>query len=177
MIGGGVGREDWLAHQLGPAHSSIQKLNRILIMNDMCSTYFVLEPEVPGELRDCLFSSDDNGRTIVEEPTFYFAAWPLDELITSHPCFFFSERLSRLVTEAELTGVVFASAQMRRSSELDEDSPGVALPPFLWGKIVGIAGKNDFGIFRGDLVVSERAVSAMAPYCPDGMTRVRPWLA
>lgn len=60
------------------------------------------------------------------------------------------------------SGATFADAEVTTSEECQEDQPGLELPPFVWLKVNGKAGRDDFGIaipFR--LVISKRILDLL----------------
>jgi len=146
-------------------------------MPEGAGNFFVLAPEVPGGLGEGSIILTINGKTVVQKLNYEFFGLPEDELIKSYPCFLFSERLASAIAAKSLTGISFEVTQISRSMEFDELHPNAELPCYLWGKVNGIAGVNDFGISQGRLIVSSVALAVLAPYCPDGMTRVKPWVA
>ena len=146
-------------------------------MSEGAGNFFVLAPEVPGGLGKGTIILTIDGKPVVQKLNYEFFGMPEDELIKSYPCFLFTERLASIIVAKSLTGICFEATQTSRSLEFDELHPNAQLPGFLWGKVSGVAGLNDFGVFKGRLIVSEVALSVLAPHCPDGMTRVEPWVA
>jgi len=65
--------------------------------------------------------------------------------------------VSKLHYVVGFSGATFADAEVTISEECQEDQPELELPPFVWLKVNGKAGRDDFGIaipFR--LVISKR---------------------
>ncbi len=60
------------------------------------------------------------------------------------------------------TGVSFSSVEVSKSGQFEDLYPNCQLPKFVWLKVTGQAGKNDFGLSSKDsLVVSERIMKIL----------------
>ena len=80
----------------------------------------------------------------------------------STPCFIVSERLARQIERAQLTGISFDDVEVTKSDQFEELYPNRQIPKFIWLKIQGEAGRDDFGIAPGlMLVISERALEVL----------------
>ncbi|WP_245481710.1 MULTISPECIES: hypothetical protein [unclassified Mesorhizobium] len=95
---------------------------------------------------------------IVSELHLEFVGWHGDALVTSFPCFLVTEEAKRGLLAIGITGATFAHAEVTISEDFHLVQPGVGLPPFVWLKVDGEAGRDDFGINQKlNLVISERA--------------------
>jgi hypothetical protein len=122
-------------------------------------SYYVLEPEVAGGWgKNTVFSRTPGKPVVVHKLHYQFDGWLGDELLESTPCYIASERLARGIEKAGLKGVSFDAVEVTKSEQFEELYPGRVLPKFVWLKVDGTAGQDDFGIAPGlRLVVSERA--------------------
>src|SRR6266404_234454 len=122
--------------------------------------YYRIEPEVAGGWgKNTLFTRTPGKPTVVHKLHYQFDGWLGDEILTSTPCFIVSERLSQEIERAQLTGVRFGDVEVTTSDQFKELYPGRQLPRFVWLRVTGSAGHDDFGIAPSlRLVVSERAL-------------------
>ena len=122
--------------------------------------YYCVEPEVAGGWgkNTVVDSGLREGPASVSRLHYEFDGWLGDELLTSTPCFIVSERLAREIEGAQLTGVWFDELEVTTSGEFADLYPTLQLPKFVWLRIDGRPGQDDFGLAKGiRLVVSERA--------------------
>jgi uncharacterized repeat protein (TIGR02543 family) len=127
--------------------------------------YYRIEPEVAGGWgKNTVFTRTPGRPTVVHKLHYQFDGWLGDELLTSTPCFIVTERLAREIERAQLTGVRFDDVEVTTSDEFRELYPNRQLPKFVWLKIEGKPGQDDFGITPGlRLVVSERVLELLKP--------------
>ncbi|WP_406193199.1 hypothetical protein OH807_02325 [Kitasatospora sp. NBC_01560] len=129
--------------------------------------YYVVRPEVPGQLGERTVLDRTADRLRVEHLHYAFDGWLGDELITAHPAFAATRTLADRFAEAGLTGVRPRAMEVSRSEEFEELHPGRALPEFVELVVTGEAGVQDFGIdAESDLVLSQRAVDLLAATGP-----------
>ena len=120
--------------------------------------YYQLEPEVAGGIGEHSVIDRSSGKMVVRKLHYEFDGWGGDELLESTPCFIVSERLAREIERAELTGISFDDVEVTMSDQFKELYPNRQVPKFIWLKVEGVAGRDDFGIAPGLLlVVSKRA--------------------
>ena len=87
-----------------------------------------------------------------------FESWLGDELVSVQPCFLVTVSLGNEFRAAGLTGFELATVDVEKDRQFDLAYPGVELPKFLWLKVNGIPGKDDFFITeRHRLAVSPKA--------------------
>jgi len=124
------------------------------------SKYYVVEPEVAGGWAENSVIDRTAGEPIVVQKLHYkFDGWLGDEILQSTPFFIVSERLAREIERARLTGVGFDEVEVTTSELFRELQPDVKLPKFVWLKVNGKRGEDDFAEASGlpALVVSDRA--------------------
>jgi hypothetical protein len=124
--------------------------------------FYSIEPEVAGGLGHESTIVRSSGRAIVEKLHYEFDDWMGDEILESTPCYIVSTNMASRIKDAQLTGVSFDSVFITKSPEFNEMRPDVVLPQFVWLKIHGSVGLDDFGIARNlKLVVSDRALKLL----------------
>ncbi|MGA2404873.1 MAG: hypothetical protein ABSG91_24750 [Syntrophobacteraceae bacterium] len=124
--------------------------------------YYQLEPEVAGGFGEHTVIDRASGKMVVRKLHYEFDGWLGDELLESTPCFIVSERLARQIERAQLTGISFDDVEVTKSDQFEELYPNRQIPKFIWLKIQGEAGRDDFGIAPGlMLVISERALEVL----------------
>lgn len=123
-------------------------------------TYFLIEPEVAGGLGErCVINSCVHP-PIVEKLHYQMDGWLGDNLLESFPAFIVTEQAADRLKESGFTGVSFDEAEITKSAQFDDLYPGRAIPRFVWLKVCGRAGHDDFGLAAdGRLVVSRRALA------------------
>jgi hypothetical protein len=121
--------------------------------------YYSIEPEVAGGFGEETIIDRSCGRMEVMKLHYKFDGWLGDELLESTPCFIASERLANRIDRANLSGFKIDDVQVTKSDEFHDLHPKLGLPKFVWLKVIGTPGKDDFGITPGlNLVVSELAL-------------------
>ena len=100
--------------------------------------------------------------TVVHKLHYEFHGWLGDELLESTPCFIVSERMAREIENARLIGASFDQVEVTTSAQFQELYPNRPLPEFVWLRVNGKAGQDDFGIAPdARLVVSEKALGVL----------------
>ncbi|MER8751549.1 hypothetical protein NKH57_20115 [Mesorhizobium sp. M1050] len=85
-------------------------------------------------------------------------------MVTSFPCYLVTEDVKEKILKSEFSGVTFDKVEATTSELFEEMQPDQKLPPFVWLKVNGDAGRDDFGIAKDlRLVVSERVLDALKP--------------
>jgi hypothetical protein len=127
--------------------------------------YFYIEPEVAGDWGDETVADTRQIPWVVSRLHYSFDVWLGDEILTSHPCFIVTARLVEEIKARQLTGVFFDEVIVDVTENFEERYPGRSLPRFLWMKVIGHRGKDDFFIASNQsLVLSERALDIIRPY-------------
>ena len=125
--------------------------------------FFSLAPEVAGGWgKNTLYTRTPGKPTVVHKLHYHFDGWLGDELLTSTPCFIVSERLCQAIQRAELNGVRFDEVEVTTSDQFNELYPGRHLPKFIWLRVEGKPGQDDFGLAPSlQLVVSAQALEVL----------------
>lgn len=127
--------------------------------------YYTLDPEVAGELGKHTVMDFSVHPPLVSKLHYELDTWLGDDLIQSFPCYLVTERLQNQIQNATLAGASFAPVKLDLSSNFKELHPSKAVPCFIWLKISGEVGENDFGVEKnGRLVVSERALKVIKSF-------------
>ena len=124
--------------------------------------FYVIEPEVAGGFGEDCVIDHSTSKMRVDKLHYEFDGWLGDELLESTPCYIVTQRMANEIERTKLTGVRFDVAHVTTSVQFKQFHPNLQLPHFLWLKVEGIAGHDDFGIAPGlRLVVSERALDVL----------------
>lgn len=127
-------------------------------------SYFYIEPEVAGGLGDHTVRDVSVHPPIITKLHYEFQGWLGDVLLESFPCFIVTEAAKSALLEIGISGVILTPVEVSTSDLFEEMQPDQKLPPFVWLKVNGDAGRDDFGIARDyRLVVSERVLDALKP--------------
>lgn len=124
--------------------------------------YYIVEPEVAGGFGEHTDIDRSSGKMVVAKLHYQFDGWLGDELLESTPCYIVSEKLAHEIEMAHLTGVQFDEVKVTTSDQFKELYPNRQLPRFVWLKVEGKPGHDDFGIAPGlRFVVSEQALQLL----------------
>jgi hypothetical protein len=125
--------------------------------------YYYVEPEVAGGWgQNTIFDRTPGRPTVVHKLHYEFQGWFGDELLESTPCFIVSERMAQSIEGAHLTGAGFDEVEVTKSEHFRELYPRRQLPRFVWLRVEGKAGLDDFGIAQdARLVVSEKTLGIL----------------
>lgn len=127
--------------------------------------YFLIEADVPGWVRNSRQDLDNLSELSVIHYT--FDCWPDDDIAESNPVYIISEKLSKAIVSAGMTGFILKGCESSKGEQFEIASPGRGdLPPYLWLDVTGTAGVDDFGISENlTLVVSQRVMSILDNFC------------
>jgi len=125
--------------------------------------FYYLEPEVGGS------PAGDNtiADWIAHPPKIDRLHWEMDcwlgdVLLWSFPCWIATVATMNAIKSSGLTGTVFDDVEVTMTENQRDFDPDLVLPDFVWLKVVGKAGHDDFGVARDlRLVVSERALKLL----------------
>lgn len=124
--------------------------------------YFYVEPEVAGGLGENSVMDRSVHPPIVSDLHYRFDGWPEDALLESFPVFIVSDVAQENLVEMCASGIRFDEVEITTSDQFNELYSDRQLPKFVWLKVEGQAGRDDFGtVSDGRLVVSERALEAL----------------
>lgn len=99
---------------------------------------------------------------IVTKLHYQFDGWLGDDLIESTPCYIVSKRLEDAVTREKLTGFTLDEVEISGSEKFEVAYPDLELPPFVWLKVNGEPGTDDFGMTAELLLaISDRALHVL----------------
>ncbi len=127
--------------------------------DDTPMKYFYIEPEVAGGLGTNTVMNRNVHPPAVSKLHYHFDGWLGDALLESFPCFIITETAAQRLQLAGMTGVSFDEMETSTSEQFQELYPNRQLPKFVWLKVEGKPGRDDFGVASdGRLVVSERAL-------------------
>lgn len=141
--------------------------------------FYILRPEVAGSIHgDNSIIEDVSARPPkIKYLDYRFDGWLGDDLLESVIVFIVTERLKNALIGVSPTGVEFATMTTSKSEQFEHFYPNKQLPKFIWLKITGQAGIDDFGLFdkariivankemRGTrLVVSEKVLDVMRSF-------------
>jgi hypothetical protein len=128
--------------------------------------YYTIEPEVAGGWGEgTVFESRAGLPAIVTKLHYVFDGWLGDDLLESSACYIVTRRLADAIKERGLSGIDFDSVKISVSDEFREFFSDLTLPAFIWLKIVGEAGRDDFGLDEKlRLIISERALELLRSF-------------
>ncbi|MFA7337929.1 MAG: hypothetical protein WC028_14165 [Candidatus Obscuribacterales bacterium] len=135
-------------------------------------SFFALGPEAAGDLGNACEHGDITERPVrIFKPDFEFQFWPHDDLLDGFYTYACSRRLAEALSQSNLNGYeldklnVSFEERFHEWAELHKDEE---LPEFLWLKVSGRAGVDDFGEIMGpapkSLVVSEQALQLLKQF-------------
>jgi hypothetical protein len=122
--------------------------------------YFIINAEVAGDNVNSV-ADWDAYPNVVHTLRYEFDTWPEDALLESFPCWIVTVFAKKAIQSAGLTGAQFDKVEVSKSEQFQLFCPDRVLPEFGWLKIVGTAGRDDFGVARNRLVLSERALQLL----------------
>jgi len=141
--------------------------------------YFYLEPEVAGGLGKGTIMDVSTHPPRVSKLVYELSGWPDDAILEIFPCWIVTTAAQKEIQSAGLTGVMFDHVDIVFHDQFKDFYPDAKLPEFVWMKVDGTPGHDDFGVRRGverseaaqqsfprhafDLVVSERALDVLKP--------------
>ena len=121
--------------------------------------YFYIEPEVAGGLGKNTELYCGVHPPIVSRLHYHFDGWLGDQLLETFPCFIVTEFMEQKLRETGFTGMRFDQVEITVSEQFQELYPDQQLPKFVWLRVEGTAGEDDFGTAPdGRLIASERAL-------------------
>jgi len=126
--------------------------------------YFCIDPEVAGGLGGETIIETRKTPPLVTSLHYTFEGWLGDEILQSFPCYIVSRGLANDIEANELSGVLFGDVKVDVSETFKDLYPDRPLPPFVWMKVTGREGADDFFLSSDSrLVVSENAWRLIKP--------------
>jgi len=119
--------------------------------------YYYIEPEIAGGLGEQTAIERDFHPPVVKKLNYEFDLWPEDALIESFPCWIVTASAMHQIEVNGLTGTEFADVKTTLSEELKLQHPNRKLPEFVWLKVVGTPGRDDFGVAKGSKITGSGA--------------------
>jgi hypothetical protein len=124
--------------------------------------YFVIDPSCFGELGEGTIFETKNGSREVTQLDMMLERIPKDDIMAvGGGGYVISEKLAIKLAKTQLTGYELDDVHVYKSDQFYLTAPTWVdrpLPEFKWLKIVGVGLKDDFGIHKTQLVVSESAM-------------------
>jgi len=121
--------------------------------------YFCIEPEVAGGLGKTTVMDSAVHPPVVSKLHYHFDGWLGDVLLESFPSFIVTEGAKQQLQAIGATGVRFDDVEVTTSDQFRQLYPNRQLPKFVWLRVEGQPGRDDFGVGPdGRLVASERAL-------------------
>jgi hypothetical protein len=127
--------------------------------------YFYVEPEVAGGFGPHTVLDPTVHPPAVEKLHYEFDGWLGDAIVESFPCFIITTVAANAIMAVGMTGLRTDDVEVSASDEFQDNYGNRALPPFVWLKVDGVAGVDDFGIAADRrLVVSENALRVLSQH-------------
>ena len=124
--------------------------------------YYSLEPEVAGGFGPRSVINPNVRPPHVTKFNYQFDVWLGDPLLEAVGCFIVTESLKKMILAKAATGVSFGTVEISRSGQFEDLYPNRQLPEFVWLKVLGDAGRDDFGLSPAhSLVVSDRILNLL----------------
>jgi hypothetical protein len=121
--------------------------------------YFYLEPEVAGGVGEHTVMNVNVHPPLVSRLHYSFDGWLGGAILEGFPCYIVTIPAQHALSTLGATGMKFDQAELSRSEFFKDMYPGRQLPEFVWLKVDGKPGKDDFGMAPDHrLVVSERVL-------------------
>ncbi len=141
------------------------------------NTFYVLEPEVAGDLGERSILDYSTQPPTVLKLHYEFNVWLGDDLLTTHPCFIVTDRLRAALDKLGGAGYCFDDVEISTTEGFYDVSPRIELPHFYWMKVYGVPGVDDTGLTEGaSLVVSDRFLNLLRGFVMENcLVRRRPF--
>lgn len=133
--------------------------------------FFIMEPEVAGGFGEGTILDSSTHPPAVSKLNYEFYGWMGDPMLEFFAQFIVTENLANKFEMASLSGYLLDTVDTSVSQEFKDLHPGVDLPAFVWLRISGAAGSDDFGMAEDSrLVVSERVLKVLEEFRVENAT-------
>ncbi|WP_137935474.1 hypothetical protein [Mesorhizobium comanense] len=127
--------------------------------------YFYIKPDVAGGIGRGTVMDATVHPPVVNKLVYLMEGWFGDVIVTTFPCFLIVDEVRQGLLNIGFSGASFAHVDVIKSEDFLELQPDVELPSFVWLKVSGKAGEDDFGIAQNlRLVVSERVLNLLEDF-------------
>lgn len=127
--------------------------------------YYALKPEVAGGAGPNTIFIDPAARPpLISKLNYQFDGWLGDPILETVCSYIVTNQLRDRIASIHATGVSFAPVEVSKSREYEDLNPNRELPEFVWLKVTGEAGQDDFGYTNSNghcIVVSERILDLL----------------
>ena len=111
--------------------------------------YYYIEPEVAGSFGEQTILDSSLHPPKVTNLHYFLEGWLGDVLLELFPCWIVTTSAMNEIRSNRLSGVTFSDVKVTVSDELSERQPELKIPQFIWMKVHGTQGRDDFGIGKG----------------------------
>ena len=109
--------------------------------------YYVIEPEVAGSWAENTVVADRSVHPPqITKLHYEFDGWDGDAIAESFPVYLVTREAMEKILQIKPTGVSFDDVEVTTSDQFRHFYPNLKLPEFVWLKVEGQAGHDDFGI-------------------------------
>ena len=127
--------------------------------------YFYINPDVAGGIGRGTIMDTSVHAPVVSKLIYQMEGWFGDVIITTFPCFLVVSEVKQALQNIGFSGASFAHVEITKSDDFLELQPNIELPQFVWLKVSGKAGHDDFGIARDlRLVISARVLDMLEAF-------------
>ena len=116
--------------------------------------FYIIEPEIAGVLGESTSLDTSTHPPVVTNLEFIIDSWLGDSIIESFPCFLVTKTLASNISDIGVTGYEFDSANV----VVSEDYVDHRVPEFVWLKVNGKGGVDDFGLTEDLRLIVSQAV-------------------
>ncbi len=124
--------------------------------------YFIIEPEVAGTLGKHTKREASVHPPVINKLHYIIENWLGDDIIAAFPVMLITEKLKKLIEDANLTGYEISDCELSISDNYLELKGNSEIPIFYWFKITSSFFETDFLLNQyHHLVVSEKALNIL----------------
>lgn len=123
--------------------------------------YYLLEPEVPGELGPNTVMDTKPHPPIIEQLEIVINGWLGDDLFECFPVFYVTDIIVDILNDDNFSGYRIKNMKCIVTENYKAFHPSRKFPKVSWLEVSGKAGKDDLGLADNCLVVSERLLKIL----------------